>query len=140
MIYHIRQVISMKLERKIKPRDAKSNPARAIFTAVFAMFIISGLLLLILALLLYKLELSESVIRVGIVVVYVVSGLLGGFLMGKIMREQKYLWGLAAGVIYFVVLFVASGLVKGGFDIEPVKVATTLILCGASGMAGGMVS
>lgn len=130
----------MKLERKIKPRDAKSNPARAIFTAVFAMFIISGLLLLILALLLYKLELSESVIRVGIVVVYVVSGLLGGFLMGKIMREQKYLWGLAAGVIYFVVLFVASGLVKGGFDIEPVKVATTLILCGASGMAGGMVS
>ena len=130
----------MKLERKIKPRDAKSNPARAIFTAVFAMFIISGLLLLILALLLYKLELSESVIRVGIVVIYVVSGLFGGFLMGKIMREQKYLWGLAAGVIYFVVLFVASGMVKGGFDIEPVKLATTLILCGASGMAGGMVS
>ena len=140
MIYHIRQVIRMKLERKIKPRDARGNPARAIFIAVFAMFILSGLMLLILALLLYKLELSESVVRVGIVVIYVVSGLLGGFRMGRIMRERKYLWGLSAGVLYFVVLFLASGLVKGGFDIEPVKMATTLILCGASGMAGGMVS
>ena len=130
----------MKLEHKIKPRDAKGNPARAIFAAVFAMFVVSGLMLLILALLLYKMDLSESVIRVGIVVIYVVSGLFGGFLMGKIMREQKYLWGLAAGIIYFVILFVASALVKGGFDIEPAKVVSTLILCGASGMAGGMVS
>ncbi len=130
----------MNLERRAKPRDAKGNPVNAIFAAVFVMFIISGLLLLVLALLLYKMELSESVVKIGVVVIYVVSGLLGGFLMGKIMREQKYLWGLAAGAIYFVVLFVASALVKGGFDMDIAKVVTTLILCAASGMAGGMVS
>ena len=130
----------MNLERRAKPRDAKGNQVNAIFAAVFVMFIISGLLLLVLALLLYKMELSESVVKIGVVVIYVVSGLLGGFLMGKIMREQKYLWGLAAGAIYFVVLFVASALVKGGFDMDIAKVVTTLILCAASGMAGGMVS
>lgn len=139
-IYLIGQVILMKLEHRVKPRDTKSNPMTAIFASVFAMFIISALLLLILALILYKAEPGESVIKVGIVVVYVVAGFLGGFLMGKIMQEQKFLWGLAAGVIYFAVLFVASAVVGGGFDMEPAKVITTLILCAASGMAGGMVS
>ena len=140
VIYQIRQVINMKTEHKIKPREAKGKPARAMFAAVFAMFVCSGLLLLLLALLLYKMELSESVVRVGIVVIYVAAGLLGGLLIGRIMRTQKYLWGLAAGVIYFVILFVASALVEGGFDMEPAKVVTTLILCAVSGMAGGMVS
>lgn len=130
----------MNLNNKMKSRDAKSNPAVAVFTAVFVMFIISGLLLLLLALLLYKMELNESVVKIGIIVIYVLSGVAGGFLMGKIMREQKFLWGLAAGAIYFILLFLISALVKGGFDMELTKVITTMILCGASGMAGGMIS
>ena len=73
----------MKLGYKIKPRDAKSNPTTAILAAVFVMFLISGLLLLLLALLLYKMEPGESVIKIGIVAVYVISGLCGGFLMGN---------------------------------------------------------
>lgn len=130
----------MNLERKVRPRDAKANPTRAIFASVFVMFIISGLLLLLLAMLLYKMELTESVVKIGVVVIYVISGLVGGIIMGKVMREQKYLWGLAAGVLYFVILFVVSIAVKGGLDIDMAKVVTTLILCAASGMAGGMVS
>lgn len=130
----------MNLERRIKPRDTKSNPINAIFVSVFVMFVISGLLLLLLAMLLYKMELTESVVKVGIIVVYIVSGLLGGFCMGKIMQKQKYLWGLAAGTIYFVILFFASVVFKGELDINMAKVMTTFILCAASGMAGGMVS
>ncbi len=130
----------MNLEHKIKPRDAKNNPLTAIAVAVFAMFIVSGLLLLLLALLLYKMEPGESVIKIGIVVIYVIAGFLGGLLMGKIMRERKFLWGLAAGVIYFALLFVVSVLVKGSLDVEPARALTALVLCGASGMAGGMIS
>ena len=134
------QVIVMKLEHRVKPRDAKSNPMTAVFASVFVMFMISAILLLLLALILYKAEPGESVIKIGIVVIYVVAGFLGGFLMGRIMQEQKFLWGLAAGAIYFAVLFVASTVVGGGFDMELTKVVTTFILCAASGMAGGMVS
>ena len=123
----------MKLGYRIKPRDAKSNPTTAILAAVFVMFLISGLLL-------YKMEPGESVIKIGIVAVYVISGLCGGFLMGKRMREQKFLWGLAAGVIYFLLLFGVSLLVKGTGDLQMTRIFTTLILCGASGMAGGMLS
>lgn len=130
----------MNFERRLKPRDAKTKPTTAIFASVFVMFIISALLLLLLALLLYKFELTEAVVKIGVVVIYVVSGLVGGVLMGKIMREQKYLWGLTAGVIYFLVLFAASMLIKGGFEMDMAKTATTFILCAASGMAGGMIS
>ena len=126
----------MKLGYKIKPRDAKSNPTTAILAAVFVMFLISGLL----ALLLYKREPGESVIKIGIVAVYVISGLCGGFLMGKRMREQKFLWGMAAGIIYFLLLFGVSLLVKGTGDLQMTRIFSTLILCGASGMAGGMLS
>ena len=130
----------MKLGYRIKPRDAKSNPTTAILAAAFVMFLISGLLLLLLALLLYKMEPGESVIKIGIVAVYVISGLCGGFLMGKRMREQKFLWGLVGGVIYFLLLFGVSLLVKGTGDLQMTRIFTTLILCGASGMAGGMLS
>lgn len=130
----------MQFGHKIKLRDTKGNPRTAIVSSVFSMFIVSGLLLLILALLLYKLEPGETFVRIGIVIIYVIAGCTGGFLMGRMMQERKFLWGLLAGVTYFVILFLVSALVKGGFDMEPAKVATTLILCGASGMAGGMVS
>lgn len=130
----------MNFGNKMKSREAKSNPVTAVFAAVFVMFILSGLMLLTLALLLYKMDLSESAVKIGIVVIYVVSGIAGGLLMGKIMKAQKFLWGFAAGAIYFVILLIVSTVVKGGFDMEITKVATTMILCGASGMAGGMIS
>ncbi len=130
----------MKLRNKIKSRDEKRSPVTVVFAAVLVMFAVSSLLLLLLAMLLYKMELSESAVKIGIVVIYVISGLIGGFLMGKMMKEQKFLWGLAAGIIYFCVLLLVSALVQGGIDLELTKLLTTLILCGASGMAGGMVS
>lgn len=124
----------------MKARDAKQNPANVIFLAVFVMFVISGLLLLLLAMLLFKLELSEEMVKVGIVVIYVVSGLVGGLIMGKRMREQKFLWGLAAGSIYFALLLVMSLLFRGDIEFELSRVLTTAILCMTSGMAGGMIS
>ena len=108
----------MNLKHKMKSRDAKSNPVTAVLAAVFVMFIVSGLLLLLLAMLLYKMELEESAVRIGIIAIYVVAGIAGGFLMGKIMREQKYLWGLAAGAIYFVLCRVRRGKrrIRSGYD------------------------
>lgn len=130
----------MNLQNKMKARDAKRSPTEAVLVSVFVMTAVSVVLLLILALILYKAELSESAVKTGIVIIYIISGLIGGFVMGKIRREQKFLWGLAAGVVYFAVLFVVSVLVKGKVDMEWTKAVTTLILCAACGMAGGMIS
>jgi putative membrane protein (TIGR04086 family) len=130
----------MKITNKMKSRDAKGNPAAAVGAAVLVMLLISILLLLLLALLLYKMSLNESVVRIGIVVIYVIAGVAGGLVAGKTMKEKKYLWGLLAGAIYFVVLFAAGFALHGGLTAEPAGIFASLALCLASGMAGGMVS
>jgi len=73
----------------MKTRDAKNNPVTAVLVSVLVMFLLSCLFLLLLAALLYKFDLSESAVKVGIVVIYIVSGVIGGFFMGKIMKTQK---------------------------------------------------
>ena len=57
-------------------------------------YLITGSLLLLLALLLYKLELDEGKVTIGIIVIYVVSCFFGGFLVGKKAGTQKFLWGM----------------------------------------------
>lgn len=126
---------------RLRARDAKENPAKVLAMVVFIMFIISALLLLILALLLYRLELSEAVVKVAVIVIYIITGLTGGILMGKKIRDKKFLWGFVAGTVYFgILLAVSLMIIKGGAGIEPVKMITTWVLCACAGTAGGMIS
>ena len=108
------------------------------------MYAISGVMLLLLAFLLYNFELSEATVKIGVVAIYILSGFVGGFLMGRQMQDKKYLWGIVVGVIYFALLFVLSLLMKVGageeLTMEFVRILTTLLLCAVSGMAGGMIS
>ena len=108
------------------------------------MYAISGAMLLLLAFLLYNFELSEESVRIGVIVIYIVSGLAGGFLIGRWMQDKKYLWGLMAGGIYYILLFALSIAVKQGMgeplSFDAVRMLTTLVLCAVSSMAGGMIS
>lgn len=104
------------------------------------MYIVTGILLVILAGLLYKMQLSEGVVSAGIVVIYVLSGFLGGFLSGKIMKTRKFLWGMVMGACYFLILTVGSIAFGHGIDMELSRFFTTLVLCIGSGMIGGMAS
>lgn len=107
---------------------------------LLAAFLLSTLLLLLLAFLLFKFHLSDTVVSAAVVVIYVVSNFLAGFLAGKTMERQKYLWGLGIGIAYFGVLLLVSAV--SGQSPEEIGhgFAMTLFLCLASGMLGGMVS
>lgn len=130
----------MKIKTKLKARDAKENPAKVLFAVLFIMYMISALLLLFLALLLYKMELGEAAVKIAVIVIYIVTGLLGGILAGKKIKDKKFLWGFAVGTLYFLILFCTSLFIKRGADMELVKTVTTFILCACAGMAGGMIS
>lgn len=125
---------------EIKGERCKGKPGKSAGNGSFIMFIISALLLLFLALLLYRLELSEAVVKVAVIVIYIITGLTGGILMGKKIRDKKFLWGFVAGTVYFGILFAVSLIIKGGAGIEPVKMITTWVLCACAGTAGGMIS
>ena len=104
------------------------------------MYLVTGVLLLALATMLYKMQLSESAVSIGIVVIYVASGFLGGFLSGKVMKNRKFLWGMAMGCAYFLILVAGSVIFQKGFQMEVSRFVTTLVLCTGSGMIGGMAS
>ena len=119
---------------------ACQDAAVRLIKSLLAAYIVTGLLLLLLALLLYKLQLSESVVTIGIIAIYVAACFLGGFLEGKMMKTRKFLWGGAFGLLYFAVLAVISLAVGQGFSGSSSHFVTTLILCMAGGTLGGMVS
>ena len=95
-------------------------------------------LLLLLALLLYRFELTEKVVSVCIIGIYILVTFLAGFLAGK--REGKFLWGLLLGGLYFLILIVISLTVNQGMGEVGGNFFTVLILCCGSGMLGGMLS
>lgn len=114
--------------------------ARVIIKSVIAAYIITGLLLLLTAFLLYTLEPEQSLITMGIVAIYVLSCFLGGLLTGKKIRNRKFFWGMLTGLLYFALLFVVSWIGGSGIHDTVSQVATTFVLCVAGGMLGGMLA
>lgn len=103
-------------------------------------YLITGVMLLLLAALLYRLKLSEQVVSVGIILVYVVSSLVSGLIAGKKAGSNKYLWGLLQGCLYFVVLLLVTLIVRRTLSEFGSNLVTTFLLCAGSGMLGGMLA
>ena len=108
--------------------------------ALLVSYIITAVLLMGLTLLLYKFELDEKFVSAGIVAIYVKSTLIGGFIIGKLERVKRFLWGMTLGVLYFAMLLVITLGIYRTLNGDGVNLMTTLILCAGGGMAGGMIS
>lgn len=103
-------------------------------------YILTGILLVVLALALYKFRLKENQIRLGVNLVYVVTCLVGGVIMGKSIRQRRFFWGLLLGLVYFGVLLGVSFLLNKGLNGTLDQILTTMAICAASGTVGGMLS
>ena len=97
-------------------------------------------LLLLLALMLYRFSLSEKVVSVCIIGIYILITFLAGFIAGKREGNRKFLWGLLMGGLYFLILIIISLVVNHGMNTVDGNFFTVLILCCGSGMLGGMNS
>ena len=100
---------------------------------------VSALMLLLLAVMVYKFDVSEKVVSIGIILVYIVSCLLAGLVMGKLQKNRRFLWGIFVGAMYFAVLLILTGMVGKDLSDVATDFVTTLLLCLGSGMLGGMV-
>ena len=82
----------------------------------------------------WKYAYDEKAISAVVTGTYIVVNILGGIIAGKLFKKNKFLWGLAAGVIYFSVLLL--------FGIVIFKTGTPVVgnalICAVSGMTGGM--
>lgn len=113
--------------------------AVVLFKCLIAAYLTSALLLLIVAFILYRAEISEWMVSVCVILIYCVSSLIAGMLFSKQALCRRFLWGLAAGASYFVVICVVSAFLEPEFSLVSVSGITTLFICTGSGMLGGML-
>lgn len=122
------------------PFSGAEIPFFTIFKCLVCSYILTAILLLGLAGLLYKFSLSESTVSIAIIVVYVLATFFAGFIAGKQLKSKKFIWGLLLGGLYFLVLVIISlGANQGIIDFAD-SFMTTCVLCLCGGMIGGMVS
>ena len=88
---------------KMQNEGKRQNEIFLIIKILFAMYIVTGVILMLLAFLLYKMDLSENVINIGVILVYVISGFLGGFIIGKVKKaRKKTLISVCTQVVYLL--------------------------------------
>ena len=128
------------MEKKTGGRPEIEQRAADVLKALLCAYIVTGILLLVLTLLLYKAGLSEENVNAGIILTYVISTFSGGFVIGKLTGVKRFLWGLLAGILYFALLLLISLGVYHSLQGEAGNLLTAFLLCAGGGMLGGMVS
>ena len=128
------------MDKKVNKGQNMEQAAVWLLKSLLCAYIISGILLLLLAFLLYKLNLDEGKVAAGIIMIYVVSTFAGGFIIGKLAGVRKFLWGLTCGILYFGLLLLVSIGIYRSLQGNGANVLTTFLLWAGGGMLGGMVS
>ena len=85
---------------------------RAILKSLLFAYALTGVALLLLALVLFAFDLGETAVDAGIIIIYVLACFMGGFMAGRIVRKDKYLWGVITGLTYYVLLLTVSVMVQ----------------------------
>ena len=124
----------------MEKRVADNTKFAFVMNCMLVSYLLTAGLLLFLALMLYRFGLSEKVVSICIIVIYIAVTFLAGFIAGKRAGEKKFLWGLAMGCIYFLILTAVSILVNRRMEDSISSIVTVFLLCGGSGMLGGMLS
>lgn len=115
-----------------------SYAALTLLKALFAAVLVTAAEIFVLSLLLYKTNMSENSLHIAVIAGYGIACFLSGLYCGKKMKERRFLWGMLAGLIYYVLLLavsMAAGI--GGFSLSFISSA---LVCLGSGMLGGMLS
>lgn len=103
-------------------------------------YIVTGLALFGLAFAMYKLGLNERTVEFAITFIYIFASAVGGLVMGKHMKQRKFLWGCLIGLCYALIIFGASVITAGNGQQIAADGMSTFLLCVGGGTLGGMIS
>ena len=124
----------------MKANGAVSGKIGWLLKSLLAAYALTGVLLLVLAMILYKLNVGENVVSAGIIGIYVTSTFFGGLIIGKLAKVRRFFWGLILGVSYFLLLLLITLGVYRSLDGAAAGFVSTFFLCAGGGMFGGMIS
>lgn len=110
-----------------------------VLRALLISYIVTAVLLLLLALVLFKWRPGQQVMTVGVHGTYMISCFLGGLFIGRKMGTKRFLWGVFLGALYFAILFIMALTSDGTTGAPLFGTLMTLVLCGISAGIGGIL-
>ncbi len=113
---------------------------QAMLRSLLVSYLLTAILLAVLAFLLYRFRLGETQISLGVNVIYIIACLIGGILAGKAVRQRRFVWGLLSGVLYFLILLAVSFAMNRALGSDTKELVTVFLMCAGSGTLGGMIS
>ena len=122
------------------PMKYLTESLKSIGKILLLMYAVTAILLFLLAILVQQFNWDNNAISIGISTVYVISCFIGGFFVGKVQQNKKFIWGILIGLAYVIIMLVITLVVKHGFHSSVSAFVTNLLLCLGSGMLGGMLS
>jgi putative membrane protein (TIGR04086 family) len=100
-------------------------------------YIVTVIMLSVMALLMYKFDLSSNFVNLGVIITLVVSTFLSGNISAKTIKSRRGVYGAISGIAYFIILLVLSILIKDTSVLSE-ETATIFIMCFGSGTLGGI--
>lgn len=116
----------------------KRHYVEAILKSLVVGYFLTALSLLTLAFLLYRSDLTETTVRIGVIAAYGAASFAGGWYAGRKVKEREFLWGMVAGLSYYLVHVIVSMVLSGIMPDGIVPVLSMTLMCAGSGMLGGM--
>ena len=129
--------------RNMQSKFSATN--NTVYIVAFLLFLllayfITTIGLLLLALLLYKIPLSDSAVNIGIILIYILSNFFTAFICGRKMKQKKFIWGLLLGIAYFLILLLISFISTQSVQALGSNVITAFLICAGAGTLGGMLA
>lgn len=122
---------------KILRKKSVADYVKDMVISILGGYVITFSGILILALLLFRFQISENMVNIAIIIIYIVSGFCMGFLVGKRIGFRKFVWGMLCGWSYYILLFWLSFILHKNIGNNTV---TVFLICMGSSALGGMVS
>lgn len=109
------------------------------FKGFFVSFVLTALLLVVVAFVLYQTKASVEHIGGAILLVYAVAAFVGGMIFSAQKDSRHYLMGGLFGLAYFGVIYGVSAVWNKSLSTMFPAILTTLLVCVLAGMLGGML-
>ena len=130
----------MKKKQKKKPekKTADGNVALCLVRGMAVAFAITCIIFIGFGILLTYTELTEESLPLVALVCTALSAAAAGYDWAACMQKKGLLWGLAAGAVYTVLLYLITSLASDSFALQ-LSGIMTLIVALAGGAVGGIL-
>lgn len=127
-----------KQKKKTEKKTADGNVALCLVRGMAVAFAITCIIFIGFGILLTYTELTEESLPLVALVCTALSAAAAGYDWAACMQKKGLLWGLAAGAVYTVLLYLITSLASDSFALQ-LSGIMTLIVALAGGAVGGIL-